>query len=515
MRIFKIKIRILQCGESLCEDCILKILNKDSTGLNCSFCNEFHRVPHNGFSKNQRLSRLLSLRPSEVFRGKAVQNFKLDLKLICEKSNSITNDLTRGSDKIKEYCEFIRNDVDLAAESWLESIHKFRDEFFQKIDTYERECLKNFENFSENDDSFRVLLEEADAFYQKWTKYLEQFSLDKIELSKGSNEAKVLLDNLQSKEKDLKCKLFNGKLLKFEYDDRKVDSQIVGQFKYQYLKINFDQLRETKVLPLKSKLTDFHTRHKIAIEHLSNGNVIIAHQTTTNNVNLVSLDKHGEIMRQKTSIIPIPNSSSLVYNIKLVKIANNLFMYVWYFNINFGHRFCLVSYDENSNLRTKVYHDYPVNGFAAYDNYLYVLSIQNGVNKLSIVDSNLESISNFGQKYSTMPFFFPLTLNKIQVNESLYFLLDNNTEIRMMNRADGLILKSFRIDANDFTVYLDQFILAFKCETRKLYSFNFNGKLETDKNLENITQGNQLIEISEDELIFYDSNQVSLNFLNH
>ena len=85
----------------------------------------------------------------------------------------------------------------------------------------------------------------------------------------------------------------------------------------------------------------------------------------------------------------------------------------------------------------------------------------------------------------------------------------------MMNRADGLIVKSFRIDANDFTVYLDQFILAFKCETRKLYSFNFNGKLETDKNLENITQGNQLIEISEDELIFYDSNQVSLNFLNH
>ncbi len=408
----------------------------------------------------------------------------------------------------------IRNDVDLVTESWIESIQKYRDEFLKKIEVYEQECLVNYENFSKNDKSIPSFLEEANVFHEKWTEYLEQFTIDKSEVTKASDEAKILLENLETKRKDLKCKIFNGKLLKFEIDERKVTSQIVGKFKYQNLgKLNFDQLTEARLLSLKNKLTDFNSRFKIAVEFFQNGTFIIGHQTSTNNVNMVALDKSGNVLRQKNSIIPIPNTSSLVYNLKLVKLSNRLALYIWYFNINFGHRFCLVSYDENSNLKTKIFLDYPVNGFAAFADFLYLLSIQNGINKLSIYDSNLENTRNIGQKQPNSPFFFPMTLTKLAVNENNFFILDNNNEIKLMNRNDGLIVSSFKIKSNDFSIYLDQHILSYDGQAKKLYSFSFSGKLENEHMLDSLTENNQLIGISDDEFIFYDSNQVSLNLL--
>jgi hypothetical protein len=506
--------RILSCGETICAHCILRLLNKDSTGLTCKFCNEFHQIPKNDFTINQRISKLISMRPKEVYRGKSIQNFKSDLDTIKEKMDALGADMNQGGDKIREYCEFIRNDVDLVTESWIESIQKFRDEFLKKIEMYEQECLVNYENFSKNDKSIRLFLDEAKVFHEKWTEYLEQFAIDKSEVLKASNEAKVLLENLETKRKDLKCKIFNGKLLKFEIDERKFTSQIVGKFKYQNLgKLNFDQLTEARLLPLKNKLTDFNARFKIAVEFFQNGTFIIGHQTSTNNVNMVALDKSGNVLRQKNSIIPIPNTSSLVYNLKLVKLSNRLALYIWYFNINFGHRFCLVSYDDNSNLKTKIFLDYPVNGFAAFADFLYLLSIQNGINKLSIYDSNLENTRNIGQKQPNCPFFFPLTLTKLAVNENHFFILDNNSEIKLMNRNDGLIVSSFKIKSNDFSIYLDQHILSYDGQAKRLYSYSFSGKLENEHMLDFLTENNQLIGISDDEFIFYDSIQVSLNLL--
>ena len=53
--------RMLVCGESMCNLCIMQLLNKAKTGLNCKICNEFHGVPKSGFVKSLRLAKLVEI----------------------------------------------------------------------------------------------------------------------------------------------------------------------------------------------------------------------------------------------------------------------------------------------------------------------------------------------------------------------------------------------------------------------------------------------------------------------
>ena len=135
--------RILDCGESVCNFCIMLILNKEKTGLKCVLCNDFHEVPKNGFKKNVCLAKLVEIKPNEVSRSKEASEFKSVLNSIFEKNKLMETDLKTGKDKIREHCDFVRNEVEVKVESWHQYIDKFHDEFIKTIDDYEEEFTKN------------------------------------------------------------------------------------------------------------------------------------------------------------------------------------------------------------------------------------------------------------------------------------------------------------------------------------------------------------------------------------
>ena len=295
-----------------------------------------------------------------------------------------------------------------------------------------------------------------------------------------------------------------------------MNASVLGRFKFHNLRLNFDRLAESRILALRPHLAEYQNRFKISVACLPNGNFVIAYQTTNNNVNILCMDRTGAVQHAKNSIIPIPSTSSLVYDVKLVHLVTHVYLYVWYYHINFGHRFCVVCYDETLNIQTKIHHDYPIHGFVAFDAKLFALSAQNGVNRLAIYDAvSLENVANLGQKCARQPYFFALTTRKLEVNATSFFLLDTSGELTVMNRLDGLVTRSFDARGTDFSLYLDQHVLSFDTTTRKFYSFDFGGKMECELSLESVTAGNQLCGVSDEELVFYDSQQVSLNFLSH
>ena len=208
--------RVLQCGNSLCNNCINYLLNREQSGFNCSMCKSFHEIPLNGFIKNNELAKLSKLKPNEVSRSGIACHCKAMLKQIDDKAKQLGNDLAIGKNKIAEYCDFIRNDINLAAESWHQYIENYHEEFTNKINKYEEECLKHYDQFLQDKQLFDDYIKESEDFSKKWSEYFENFIINDDELQVTFEKAQVLLKILNKKEKNLKSEIFNGRLIQFD-----------------------------------------------------------------------------------------------------------------------------------------------------------------------------------------------------------------------------------------------------------------------------------------------------------
>ena len=96
--------RSIECGISLCIQCIELLTNKDANGFKCPICKDFHEKPKKGYSKNLSLSKLCDMKPSEISRGPLADTLKAQLDEIKLKLDRLDKDNKLGADKIKEYC---------------------------------------------------------------------------------------------------------------------------------------------------------------------------------------------------------------------------------------------------------------------------------------------------------------------------------------------------------------------------------------------------------------------------
>ena len=81
-----------------------------------------------------------------------------------------------------------------------------------------------------------------------------------------------------------------------------------------------------------------------------------------------------------------------------------------------------------------------------------------------------------------------------------------------MNKNDGFIVTKFLINSTDFCLYSNQNIVAYVDSSKKVYCYDFEGNLDTELKIDKFTSNYHLIGISNDKLIFFDQNQVALNF---
>ena len=121
--------RMLECGESMCNSCIMLLLNKRKTGLRCKICDQFHEMPKKGFIKSLRLAKLVEIKPNEAKNSKVPTEFKSVLNTINEKTN-----LNTDKNSLREHCDFVRSTVEVEVENWYQHIDKFQCEFIKLID---------------------------------------------------------------------------------------------------------------------------------------------------------------------------------------------------------------------------------------------------------------------------------------------------------------------------------------------------------------------------------------------
>ena len=79
--------------------------------------------------------------------------------------DKLTKENDLGADKIKEYCDGLRNEVQLSSEELIQSIKNHSMELIKQIDEYEQASMLNY---NKDDKSIQEIYE----FHSKWTSFI-------------------------------------------------------------------------------------------------------------------------------------------------------------------------------------------------------------------------------------------------------------------------------------------------------------------------------------------------------
>ena len=193
--------RILPCGNSLCQSCILDEIEKGAINK-CYCCEEKHSLPKDGeFVKNKFIIKLLEKRPIEVKRGALGEQLKKSMIEITEKKQELETLMKSGDQIISDYLSEIRTQIDLITDTRIENLNKARDNILYKLKQYQSECMYT-KRINQTD-----FLTKLDEYNIKSKNYLNGSDWDENNINKRIKEASNLTDlcnhNIANLEKEI------------------------------------------------------------------------------------------------------------------------------------------------------------------------------------------------------------------------------------------------------------------------------------------------------------------------
>ena len=118
--------------------------------FNCSFCSKVHVIPNESFPTCVLISKLLSIKSNEVFRGDNVNSLKSNLNDIQKAINELSFGVDNGVDYIKEHCLNLRAEVQLVTETVINEVNEMSEKMINQINIYEQERIKKYNESKEN-----------------------------------------------------------------------------------------------------------------------------------------------------------------------------------------------------------------------------------------------------------------------------------------------------------------------------------------------------------------------------
>lgn len=182
-----------------------------------------------------------------LLRCPSYEKFDHLLAKIKEELAEIEEKLERPSDKIVEYCDRLRNQIDIRTEVLIEKLNSCRESLLGEIKTYEQKCLKNNSITAETRKTqFEKSLKDIGHKLTDHHKYLNQARIDEVAVKKMFSEAKINEFNLTNYSKLVDSKLFGASLIRFECNAvESVDvlmRECLGRLSYEELKLSDEKI---------------------------------------------------------------------------------------------------------------------------------------------------------------------------------------------------------------------------------------------------------------------------------
>jgi len=220
--------RMLPCGDTVCSRCLSYIqMNKNQ--FKCIVCNEQHLMPEKGLPINKALLAFLSMQPSEIDRGRSIEELKEKLKILRTNITSLSFSATHAEDKIKGNCIELRNQVQLATELAIQQISVLNEEMINEINQFETYCIKSCQLNEEHVHKALKSAKESELFHSNWSQYLNKTKINDDEVAKACIEVTKLNEKVELEKINLESILCYG-FLKFIKNPNKFERLILGSF---------------------------------------------------------------------------------------------------------------------------------------------------------------------------------------------------------------------------------------------------------------------------------------------
>ena len=108
--------RVVECGASFCMSCIESLVKEGGNGFDCPVCDDYHVLSKKGCFKNLNLGKLCEKKAAGVSRGPQADTFSHQLDELKLKLDDFTSERSFSEDKINEYCNKLRNEVQLSTD---------------------------------------------------------------------------------------------------------------------------------------------------------------------------------------------------------------------------------------------------------------------------------------------------------------------------------------------------------------------------------------------------------------
>jgi hypothetical protein len=496
--------RLLPCGKSICHRCVDIIAETGKKRIKCQNCAKIHVIPHGGFFKNLALQELLECEEKAVLQSNQIGDFKKLLDTLNSTMQSIESTMECGDAKIRDHCDKVRNDMQLAIEQAHAKLDEFHKDFMHEIDNHEKECQAMFKLIQQNKVDIENALNESNEFLSKSNYLLNQFNIDQTELATLFESAKLHLNNLEATKDKLQRDMFKQSRLKFE-KQKSFDSNVIGKIVKQNIDLHFleniENMRELDFTS-KTKCTGY-----CRLLHPFKSNTFLFLYWDKNNLNLKCLDKDGNTLFEKNDLIKNEKIEEF-FRINFPSSKNNKIHYICTREQHLrkkNHFFNLRSFDENFNLLAETNLDEDPDDYETNGENLFLLNQNKKCSTISMYNHNLEIVQTFGQENSLLPFFFSPKTDIFLVSNQYFIINDDEYQnnVTIINRSNGLVESSFVIyeDFDLMRLYLDKFLITFHDETCLLKCYNFKGDLLHKITLDEKFEGSDIYVINK-ELFF-------------
>ena len=165
--------KMLPCGEIICSACVSLIQTTNSM-FRCLICDKMHIMPDEGLPTNKNLSTLISMQPSDVYRGMPAETLKELLNGMPKQILSLKFSINNGGEKIKEFCNGLKADVHLITEEAVQQLYDHRNKFFDEIDEFQKITLASYQPNRKNKEEFNETVKDMENFHAEWIQYLKK-----------------------------------------------------------------------------------------------------------------------------------------------------------------------------------------------------------------------------------------------------------------------------------------------------------------------------------------------------
>ncbi|RNA02421.1 hypothetical protein BpHYR1_021425 [Brachionus plicatilis] len=172
--------------------------------------------------------------------------------------------LNYPEEKIRSYCDRIRNQIDLNTENLIEKLNAYRDRLLNELTIYEKNCLENLDRI-ERKDIFLKLLSENTRKVEYYYKYLNNCRIDEESVKSMMEQAKLQEYKLKNNTQILNALIFGKNFITYEEPSKQLDQNFLGRFNYEDLShmndiTDIDRIANSQIemtLQYQDKIIDF------------------------------------------------------------------------------------------------------------------------------------------------------------------------------------------------------------------------------------------------------------------